>query len=52
MIDKFNTVLFVLSIFFLPGADFVGGVFEDLSASAKNINLSSRDKLSALVKHW
>ena len=50
MIDKFNTILFILSIMskFKPRQIFFGGVFEDLSASDKN--LSGRDKPSSLVK--
>ena len=37
MIDKFSTILFILSVFaeVLPGTTFVGGAFEDLYASDK-----------------
>ena len=38
MSDKFNTILFILSILsklLIPGTNFVGGAFEDLSASDK-----------------
>ena len=37
MIDKFSTILFILSVFadVLPGTTFVGAAFEDLYASDK-----------------
>ena len=45
--DKQNFVYLIDFVQFWPNTNFVGGAFEDLSASAKN--LSSRDKPSTLV---